>query len=97
VQILDQNSARLGTSEYGDYFGHSLAADDFNSDGRDDLAIGVPGVVVDGVNLAMAGEVDIIYGSTAGLSTTVLAPRSFISPWRTSQAVPKQAIPSVIA
>ncbi len=32
----------LGTPEIGDRFGYSVAAGDFNADGRDELAIGVP-------------------------------------------------------
>ena len=55
-------------NESGDQFGTTLAAGDFNGDGRADLAIGVPleDVVVNGVSYIAdvldAGEVDIIYG-----------------------------------
>jgi hypothetical protein len=62
-------------TEAGDHFGWSLAAGDFNGDGRDDLAIGVPFetlLVNRGnntfVHVTSAGEVDIIYGSRVGLS-----------------------------
>lgn len=41
---------------------------DFNNDGFDDLAMGVPGENVNGA--ANAGAVNIIYGSAAGLSAT---------------------------
>jgi len=54
-------------------FGFSLTARDFNADGKDDLAIGVPfenvGSVVDAV--IDAGGVAVIYGSTSGLSATL--------------------------
>ncbi|CAL2063965.1 FG-GAP-like repeat-containing protein [Tenacibaculum sp. 190524A05c] len=40
-QTLDQRG--LGINEKGDLFGYSLAAGDFNGDGKDDLAVGLPG------------------------------------------------------
>jgi hypothetical protein len=51
----------LGTSEGGDRFGTSLAAGDFDGDDFDDLAIGVDGQDVIGIN--QAGAVHILYGS----------------------------------
>lgn len=68
-------------SEAGDQFGFALAVGDFNDDGFKDLAIGVPyeGVVVNRSgtvsSIADAGEVDVLYGSTAGLSTSVRNPQ----------------------
>jgi hypothetical protein len=69
-------------SESYDYFGSSLAAADFNGDGKKDLAIGVPyeNVVTDRSgtlrNVADAGEVDVLYGSIGvGLSKTGRAPQ----------------------
>jgi len=58
-----------GVYETGAQFGFAVAAGDFNGDGRADLAIGAPfkdvaGGAVDG------GEVDVIYGSSTGLSKT---------------------------
>jgi hypothetical protein len=47
-------------------FGFKVAAGDFDGDGRDDLAIGVPRRPVS--NLALAGAVQIIYGTADGLS-----------------------------
>lgn len=41
---------------------------DFNNDGFDDLAIGVPGETIDG--FSRAGAVNVIYGSAAGLRTS---------------------------
>lgn len=56
-------------SEKNDRFGSALAAGDFNNDGFDDLAIGVPG---EGYSRgrSKAGTVHVLYGSEAGLSGT---------------------------
>ena len=51
-----------GNDERNDLFGSALAAGDFNNDGFDDLAVGVPGE--DGAR----GIVAIIYGGGAGLA-----------------------------
>ncbi|NEZ03085.1 SUMF1/EgtB/PvdO family nonheme iron enzyme [Wenzhouxiangella sp. XN201] len=55
-----------GESEEGDQMGYSLAAGDFNNDGFDDVAIGVPtediGTVED------AGTVQVLLGSASGLA-----------------------------
>jgi hypothetical protein len=48
-----------------DYFGSSLASGDFNSDGFDDLAIGVPGDDVNSMN--DAGSLNVLYGSVSSL------------------------------
>ncbi|TAH37286.1 MAG: hypothetical protein EYC70_09950 [Planctomycetota bacterium] len=56
-----------GNPELNDEWGTALAAGDFNGDGADDLAIGVPlegrAAVVD------CGAVTLLYGSPAGLQT----------------------------
>ena len=50
-----------GEPSAGDEFGHALATGDFNHDGFDDLAVGVPGGV------GGAGAVLVVYGSPASL------------------------------
>ncbi len=66
--LWTQNHALLlDTGEENDRFGQSLAVGDFDHDGYDDLAIGVPWESIDGV--ASAGAVQILYGSASGLST----------------------------
>ena len=67
-QIWHQDSPLVAnTVEAGDAFGAALASGDFNGDGFDDLAVGVPGE--DG-GAANAGLVNILYGSAAGLTAT---------------------------
>ncbi|PYS42624.1 MAG: hypothetical protein DMG14_03330, partial [Acidobacteria bacterium] len=55
------------TDEGGAQFGKTLAAGDFNGDGKADLAIGVP--LKDVAGVSDAGQVHVIYGSGSGLST----------------------------
>jgi hypothetical protein len=65
AQIWTQNSAGIADSaEFGDRFGASLAAGDINLDGKDDLAIGVPGEGVGAI--AKAGAVQVIYSLPTG-------------------------------
>lgn len=62
---IEDNAAIPDVSEAGDLFGFALAAGDFDSSGREDLAIGVPledlGAVVD------AGSVTVLLGTDTGL------------------------------
>ena len=67
-QSLDQNVLFGSGREAGDRFGFSLAAGDFNGDTIADLAIGVPLEDLAGGN--DAGEVNVIFGSSNGLSAT---------------------------
>lgn len=65
-QYWDQAAPGVGgVPTAGDAFGAAVAAGDFDADGFDDLAIGVPGDVVGGH--ADAGSVNVLYGSAAGL------------------------------
>ncbi|MBL1177276.1 FG-GAP-like repeat-containing protein [Pantanalinema sp. GBBB05] len=54
---------------WGDRFGFSLTAGDFNGDGRDDLAIGAPGerFYMGGISNVPGGAVNVLYGSGFGL------------------------------
>ena len=63
-QWIDQGSI-VGTAEEGDTFGTALVAADFDGDGYDDLAIGVPGQTVG--SAVAAGVVNLIWGSASGL------------------------------
>ncbi len=60
--------ALAGDHESGDHFGHALASGDFDNDGFDDLAVGVPGE--DLGTESSAGAVNVIYGSNALLTAT---------------------------
>ncbi len=65
-QVFHQNVLGISDSaEAGDWFGERLAVGDFDSDGRDDLVIGVPREDLFGNELA--GAMHILYGSDEGL------------------------------
>jgi hypothetical protein len=60
--------ASIGGAAAGDLFGSALAAGDFNNDGYDDLAVGVPGE--DSLVAIDIGAVNIVYGRAIGLGST---------------------------
>jgi hypothetical protein len=63
--------AELGLSvQDSEHFGDALAAADFDNDGWDDLAVGVPSKAFWGIGFAAVGLVEVLYGSDGGLSTT---------------------------
>ena len=72
-QLLSQISTGglEGDLEAEDRFGLTLAAGDFDFDGHDDLAIGVPfeSIFTDGSEHEDAGALHVVYGSAAGLDT----------------------------
>jgi hypothetical protein len=69
-QLLGQSSAKTwlqGSSvENGDLFGHAVAGGDFNGDGFDDVAFGVPDEDVN--TTTDDGLVNVAYGSDQGLT-----------------------------
>jgi FG-GAP repeat protein len=66
-QVWTQDSGGIRDArERGDQFGRALIAGDFNQDGADDLAIGVPFENVSG--RPSAGAVNVIHGSPTGLT-----------------------------
>lgn len=63
-----------GVDETGGFFGQSLAAADFNGDGKDDLAIGQPGFDLSGT-VTDVGKVWIVHGQTNGFGSGAIIPR----------------------
>jgi len=54
----------------GDNYGYALVAGDFNNNGIDDLAVGLPGNRAGSTNVANGGGVNIIFGTRSGLSAS---------------------------
>jgi FG-GAP repeat len=76
-QFWTQDTAGVDeVSDENDAFGFSLVSGDFNNDTMDDLAIGVSESVNIGSHIIVDsyGAVNVIYGSSAGLSTNALRP-----------------------
>jgi hypothetical protein len=67
-QLVHQGTANVeGVPQSGDHFGQSLAPGDFDGDGFDDLAIGIPGEKLGGT--PDTGLVYVMNGSQVGLTT----------------------------
>jgi hypothetical protein len=66
--ITQSTSGVPGTAVSGDHFGYSVAAGDLNTDGKDDLVVGVPYKTVS--SKTVAGEAVALYGGTSGLTGT---------------------------
>jgi len=65
-QFFHQNTAGVrGVEEASDFFGTSVTAGDFNGDGIDDVAVGVPHEGVTG--MSNTGSVAVLYGTGSGL------------------------------
>jgi hypothetical protein len=66
-QLFTQDSLGVGraAAEF-EFFASAVAAGDLDGDGIDDLAVGVPNAVVNGLDFA--GVVNVIYGSSSGLN-----------------------------
>jgi FG-GAP repeat protein len=68
-QLWNQNSSDVrGKSEQDDHFGATVAAGDFNADGFDDLATGVPLEDLD--SITDTGCVNVLYGTAARLQAS---------------------------
>jgi len=75
-QVFNQNSANVqGVAAADDDFGQSVTVGDFNNDDYDDVAVGAPGepVITSSGTFDNAGVVNVIYGSSSGLSATVVS------------------------
>jgi len=66
-KMWHQNKANIkGAGQAGDQFGSALAAGDFDSDNREDLAVGVP--LEDIAGVTNTGAVNVLYGTGSGLA-----------------------------
>lgn len=66
-EFWDQDSPNMNdAAESEDYFGFSLAPGDFDYDGFDDVAIGIPNEDLEGIS--NCGAISVMYGTSIGLS-----------------------------
>lgn len=72
----DSNDYIEGALEAGDRFGHSVEAADFDGDGYDDLAVGVPSEThgSGGSAITFAGAINVFYGSSNGIDADLFQP-----------------------
>jgi len=69
-QLWSQDSPGIGgMTEPGDWFGHAVSACDYNNDGQEDLAIGVPLEDLGIPGSADEGAVNVIYGGNTNTGT----------------------------
>ena len=69
VQVWSQDSLGIGDqAEENDFFGFAVTAADFDGDGFDDLAVGVPGEDFEGSSHMDNGALHVVYGMATGLS-----------------------------
>ncbi len=64
-ESFNQENLGLGSNEFGDLFGSSLSAGDYNNDGFDDLTIGIPGESPG--DDPQSGAIVVLEGSANGL------------------------------
>ena len=70
-QLWSQDSAGvMGVAEAGDAFGFDLAAANFGNDPAADLAVGVPTEDLIGSSKVNVGSVNVLYGSSTGVTST---------------------------
>lgn len=70
VQLLTQNSPGIpGASQENDNFGQVLSTGDFNGDGFEDVAVSASSESIESKNQIFVGAINIIHGSSTGLSS----------------------------
>ena len=67
-QLWTQDDTGTDSSEDADWFGSALATGDFNGDGYTDLAVAAQSEDVEAIG--NAGAVNVLYGSSGGLTAT---------------------------